>query len=357
MRSKSLLLCASLLGLSVVFMAPARAQTMNLVYANSLVKTHVQFGVMADEWIAEIRSATSGRVLIRHVPGGALLKLENMLEGLRGGVADIGVTNVSNFAGQLPIAATLAGIADITYGNKVDTIGLSLITLKLLEEFPQFSKDFEDLGLRPAVWIPTPTFAVIARNPLAKLDDFKGKKIRAFGVGLPKILAAAGATPLAVAAGEVYTSLQTGVIDGAMSDQPNMLASRWYEQAKHIITTGPGAGAQTMAIGVAYIFNLNSWNKISKADQAIIGRINSKFTLAAGRRMQATGEQASVELKTKGVTISHLSNEETAELARRLPDLLKTAAEIMNTAGRPGTAIVKRYTELADAYAKGLLKP
>ncbi|RYF25783.1 MAG: hypothetical protein EOO23_08835, partial [Comamonadaceae bacterium] len=280
---------ASFVGLGA---SSASAQTVNLVYANPFAKTHVQYGVLADEWIAEIRKETAGRVVIRHVPGGALLKLENMLEGLRGGVADIGVTNVSNFAGQLPIASTLAGVADINYGNKVDTVGLSLITLKLLEKFPQYRKDFDDLGLRPAAWIPTPTFAVITRAPVAKLDDFKGKKIRAFGTGFPRILTAAGATPLAISAGEVYTSLQSGVIDGSITDPPNMMSSRWYEQAKHVITTGPGAGAQTMAIGVAYIFNANSWNKISKQDQAIIEGVNAKFTLAAGKRMQAAGEQA-----------------------------------------------------------------
>lgn len=353
----NLFLSAVLAGIASLTIGAADAQTVNLVYANPFAKSHVQYGVLADEWITEIGKATEGRVVIRHIPGGALLKLENMLEGLRGGVADIGVTNVSNFAGQLPIASTLAGVADINYGNKVDTIGLSLITLKLLEEFPEYRKDFDDLGLRPAAWIPTPTFAVITRDPVRKLDEFKGKKIRAFGVGFPRILIAAGATPLSISAGEVYTSLQSGVIDGSITDPPNMVTSRWYEQAKNVITTGPGAGAQTMAIGVAYIFNKDSWNKISKQDQAIIEKVNAKFTLAAGQRMQTAGEQSLAELKTKGVTVRHLSTEETAELARRVPDALSGAASMINAAGRPGTAIVKRYTELADAYAQGKLKP
>lgn len=356
MRLK-LFISAAVAGIASLAMSAAVAQTVNLVYANPFAKTHVQYGVLADEWIAEIRKSTEGRVVIRHVPGGALLKLENMLEGLRGGVADIGVTNVSNFAGQLPIASTLAGVADINYGNKVDTIGLSLITLKLLEEFPEYRKDFDDLGLRPAAWIPTPTFAVITRAPVSRLDEFKGKKIRAFGVGFPRVLIAAGATPLAISAGEVYTSLQAGVIDGSITDPPNMVSSRWHEQAKHVITTGPGAGAQTMAVGVAYLFNKNSWNKISKQDQAIIEQVNTRFTLAAGQRMQAAGEQALVELKSKGVTVRHLSKDETAELARRVPDALSGAASMMDAAGRPGTAIVKRYTELVDAYAQGKLKP
>lgn len=332
-----------------------RAQ--NLVYANSLARNHVQFGVVADEWIDEIQRATNNRVRIRHVPGGSLLRLENMIEGLRGGVADIGVTNVSSFPGQLPITATLAGTADITLGNRLDTVGLSLVFMKLLEEFPQITQEFTDVGLVPLVWIPTYTFAVIARDPIATLADFQGKKIRAFGPNLPRILSAAGATPLSVAVAEVYTSLQTGVIDAAMTDPPNMVTGRWYEQAKNVIHTGPGVGAQTLGIGVAYIFNATSWSRISEADRATITQISRRITLASGKRMQDTGDQALVDLRARGVTTRSLSQSETAELARRTGDFAAVAEARMNELGRPGTAIITRYRQLVEEYVSGRLRP
>ncbi len=342
---------------SLLVLAGARtAGAQNLVYANSLARTHVQFGVMADEWIAQIQRATNNRVRIRHVPGGALLRLENMIEGLRGGVADIGVTNVSNFAGQLPITATLAGTADIRLGNQVDAAGLSLIHLKLLEEFPEITQEFRDAGLMPLVWIPTFTFAVIARDPIATLDDLRGKKIRAFGPNLPRILSAAGATPLSVAVGEVYTSLQTGVIDASMTDPPNMVTSRWYEQARNVITTGPRFGAQTLGVGVAYIINLNAWNRISADDQRAIVALSREITISAGQRMQETGETALRELTEKGVTVRHLSAADTEALAQRAPDFSKVAEDRMNELGRRGTAIMTRYRELLADWTAGRLR-
>lgn len=335
---------------------PGGASAQNLVYANSLARSHVQFGVMADEWIAQIQRATNNRVRIRHVPGGALLRLENMIEGLRGGVADIGVTNVSNFAGQLPITATLAGTADLRLGNQVDAVGLSRVHLKLLEEFPQITQEYRDIGLLPLVWVPTFTFAVISREPIARLEDLRGKKIRAFGPNLPRILSAAGATPLSVAVGEVYTSLQTGVIDAALTDPPNMVTGRWYEQARHVITTGPRFGAQTLGVGVAYIINLNSWNRVAAEDQRTILAISRDVTLSAGRRMQETGEAALRELAEKGVTIRHLSEADTEALARQAPDFARVAEERMNELGRPGTAIMNRYRELVAELAAGRLR-
>jgi TRAP-type C4-dicarboxylate transport system substrate-binding protein len=342
---------------SVAILAgPREAAAQNLVYANSLARTHVQFGVMADEWINQIQRATNNRVRIRHVPGGALLRLENMIEGLRGGVADIGVTNVSNFAGQLPITATLAGTADLRLGNQVDAVGLARIHLRLLEEFPQITQEFRDAGLLPLVWIPTFTFGLISREPITRLEDLRGRKIRAFGPNLPRILTAAGATPLSVAVGEVYTSLQTGVIDAAMTDPPNMVTSRWYEQARHVFTTGPRFGAQTLGVGVAYIINLNSWNRISAEDQRAITALSREVTLSAGQRMQETGEAALRELAEKGVTIRHLSAAETETLAGQAPDFSRVAEERMNELGRPGTQIMNRYRQLVADLAAGRLQ-
>src|SRR5690606_39184022 len=85
-------------------------ETFTWTYANGYAKDHVQVGVLADELIAKIEEATNGRLKIRHVPGGALLKPENMLEGVRGKVASMGSTVASFFPGQLPISATLAGL-------------------------------------------------------------------------------------------------------------------------------------------------------------------------------------------------------------------------------------------------------
>src|SRR5512139_1384195 len=103
--------------------SPATAQTVQLVYANGYARTHIQVGVVADEWIKRIDAATEGRVHIRQIAGGTLLKPENMLEGVRNKVADIGSTVVSFFPGQIPISATLAGTVDVSLGNKLDLRG------------------------------------------------------------------------------------------------------------------------------------------------------------------------------------------------------------------------------------------
>jgi TRAP-type transport system periplasmic protein len=357
MRSKSAVFGASLAIAGTLGIGHASAQTVNLVFANSLPRDHIQYGVIADEWIKRIEEVTEGRVRIRHVPGGSLLTQEQMLEGVGGGVADCGVANVSNFPGRLPIAATLAGTASVTYGNLVDTKGAGAITWQLAKDFPEYLQEFRDQGVFPVVWVPTSHFAILSKTPINSLADFEGLKIRSFGPNLPRMLAAAGATPMAVAVLEVYTSLQTGVLDAGMTDLPMMNTGRWYEQAKHLVTTGPRAGAMTVAAGVAYMCNLNSWNRISEADRDLIAQVSEETNMYAALRLDKLGQEMFDELRSKGVEIYHLTEAETEELARRSPDFLAEAAKVINDAGKPGTAIVERYRELATSYAEGRWNP
>ena len=61
-------------------------------------------------------------------------------------------------------------------------------------------------------------------------------------------LKAMGAAPTPMSLGEVYTGLQTGVIDGAEHDAPTVLALKWYEVAKQITLTKHIYNPQTAII-------------------------------------------------------------------------------------------------------------
>lgn len=355
MRNK--LISAALLTGAVFLASPASAQGVQLVYANGYARTHVQVGVVADEWIKRIDAATEGRVKIRQVAGGTLLKPENMVEGIRGKVADIGSTVVSFFPGQLPISATLAGTVDITTGNKLDLKGVTAISSRLSEEFQAMADEYRKLGLVPIYWVPTPAYAIISKKPIQSLADFRGQKTRAFGTALPKLLDATGAVPVAMAFGEIYTSLQTGVLDAALTDPPAMVVGRFGEVAKNVITTGPKDGAITMIAPVVYFFNEESWKKLPPQDQQAIQRVSREMIPYGADKMIETQNTAFGELAKVGVTVHRLSEAEAAELAKRAPDFFKMAADSLNEKGLPGTALIDRYKALADEYISGKWKP
>ena len=339
-------LLGGLLLQAVTLAASSPSAAVELVYANGYARGTISTGIIADEWIKQIEAATQRRVTIRHVPGGALLKPENMLEGVRNGVADIGSAVVPFFPGQLPISATLAGTVDLVDGNKLTPKDSIAIVQKLLEEHSAFRDEYDRLNLRAAFWIAAAPYVVISAKRLENLDDFKGLKIRTFGENMRKIIAATGAAPISMAFSEVYTSLQTGVIDAAVTDAPAMVTNRLYEVAKFVMTTGPRNGAQTAIPSIVFVFNKASWAKIPASDQAIIEQVSRKMLPEGAQRISDAQEAAVKQLRERGVKISHLSEKETAELAARAGDFYSLAAEEITKAGFPGNAILQSYRTL-----------
>lgn len=328
----------------------AKAQQINWVYSNGYAKDHFQTGLLADEFFKRIEKETDGRLKIRHVAGGALLKPENTIEGVRGRVANLGSTVVSFFPGQLPISATLAGLVDLNYGNKLELEDVANLTSSLLKEVPEFSAEYEKLGLKVLMFVPSPAYAIISNEPIANLDDLRSKKIRTLGNVLPKLMEAGDAVALSVAFGEIYTSLQTGVIDGAMTDPPAMLNAKFQEVAKNLLTTGPGAGAFTAIAPVAFIVNLDDWNALPADIQETVIRVAAEMAPVAAKQVADFSGKAFGEMEAAGVTIHHLSQEDTDKLAAQAPDFMAYAAGVLKENGLPGDEIIAKYRSLADSY-------
>lgn len=357
MRRLGLLTAAATLVCGFALSSARAQETIDWVYANGYAKNHPQVGALADEFIARVEKATDGRLRIRHVPGGALLKPENMIEGLRGGIANMGSTVVSFFPGQLPISATLASLVDLRIGNALDFEELSAITTQLLNDVPEFSQEYEKLGLKAIWFVPSPAYAIISNEPITELADFSGKKIRTLGNVLPKLLDAVGAVPVSVAFGEIYTSMQTGVLDGAMTDPPAMLSGKFQEVGENLITTGPEQGAKTAIAPVAYIVNLESWNALPEDIRKAVEDVAAEMRSVGAAKMAEVASGALAELEEGGVAVHHLSQAETDEWAEKAPDFYELAAGVLNDSNLPGDEIVARYKELAEGYIAGTLKP
>lgn len=333
------------------------AAQVNLVYNNAFHRSDPQTGVIADIWIDRITAATNGRVSIRHVPGGSLLKAEGTLEGIRRGVADAGAATIVYHIGELPISAALAGSFDVEYGNKLDLLGVSAVTSKLYREFPEFQQEYEELGVKPLLFIPAGQYSMIGNARIASVDDFRDQKIRAFGSSLPLFFDALGAVPMQIAFGEIYTSLQTGVIDATITNPTAMIPAGLHEVSKYAVTTGPGLGTSMAGPTVAYTINLSSWERIPERDRDIIERVSAAMTPIAAHVMTEGTQETYEKLKAAGIEILHLSQEDTLKMAELAPDFFEREAQRLNERGLPGTRLFERYRELADAYAAGEWKP
>lgn len=338
-------------------LAQAQApKAVELTLASGFAPTHVQAGAIPHEWSAEVEKATNGRIKIKGVYGGSLLSPTDTLEGVRGGIADLGVMVPAYWPGQLPVTSALSGLLDLGLLGRLDLNGSGLLAHKLYEEYPAFSQEYRRLGIRPLLWLPTVPYRVITTFPVRTTDDLKGVKIRAFGTYLPKLLQAVGAVPVAVSAGELYTSLQTGVVKGAITDPLFMASSKIYEPARHILDLGPRGGTPTAIAAVFVAINEKGWEKIAPGDQRAILEMSRRLAPRYYAQMAGAADHALQAMKREKVTVTQLPEPEVARWAKASPDWYDLIAKDLDGKGMPGTEIVKRYQTLVKDYAEGRLK-
>ena len=104
-----------------------------------------------------------------------------------------------------------------------------------------------------------------SEHPLRSIEDLKGLKIRVQENQLNlAMIAALGASATPMPYGEVYSSLQTGVIDAAENNYPSYYSSKHYEVAGNYILDGHQRVPEVLLMSKA------SWDKLSPEDQTII---------------------------------------------------------------------------------------
>ena len=165
-----------------------------------------------------------------------------------------------------------------------------------------FLKGVEKAGLIGLSW-----FDAGARNfynskkPVTKLEDLKGLKIRVQESQLMMgMVAALGASATPMAYGEVYSGLQTGVIDGAENNWPSYDSVSHYEVAKYYVLD------EHTRVPEMQMVSKITWEKFSPEDQKIIKECALE-SAKLERELWAAKESASeAKVKAAGSVITEL---------------------------------------------------
>ncbi len=94
----------------------------------------------------------------------------------------------------------------------------------------QFVQALEEKGLKKLAYIDSGSRDTLTQIAVRSPADMKGQKIRVMASPvMVKTMEAIGATGVPVAWAELYTALQTGVVDGAENNHPSVVAKKFYE--------------------------------------------------------------------------------------------------------------------------------
>lgn len=120
-------------------------------------------------------------------------------------------------------------------------------------------------GLKMLTVHAWPSQQLYSNAPIRTLADWRGKKIRVYGAESSDMVRALGGAPVSVPFGEVYTALQRGVVDGAVTSATNAEPMKFFEVSKYLnYWYFSGASLEFLAV------NQKAWNGLPADLQQLV---------------------------------------------------------------------------------------
>ena len=231
---------------------------MVLTLAHGLSETHTVHIAMT-EFADKVEERTNGRIQVRILPNGQLGSENENIEQLMAGV--ISMTKVS-----------APGLA--TYNESYHAFGLPYI-FDDTEDFyhvmdssqmQDFFLSSSDDGFVTLTYYTSGARSFYTKNKAIRTPaDLKGLKIRVQDMkSQTDMMKALGGIPVAMSYGDVYTTLQTGIIDGTENNETALTTGKHGEICKVYSTD------QHAMIPDVMVMSAKVWKTISPEDQQII---------------------------------------------------------------------------------------
>ena len=242
--------------------AAASDPKVTLVYAevNPLDTIVGQTGSHFKEKVEEL---TGGSVVVDVQASGVLGSENDVLDAILGGSTSIDISRISAFA-LTSYGCNKSKLLSIpfTFENRAHFWNFANSDLA-----PEFLNEPQELGLpvRGVFYGEEGFRHFFTVKPVAAIGDLKGMKLRVSNDPVMNgMVEGLGANPTVVAFGELYSALQTGVVDGAEQPIANYKSNAFPEVANNLILDGHTLGA------VQAVITDNAWGKLTANQQAAV---------------------------------------------------------------------------------------
>ena len=304
---------AFLIASSIVLAGGCKAttDTKSLKLAHGLDPTHPVSKAM--EFMADrCAEISEGKLLIETYPSGQLGSEQQCVELLQ--IGSLAITKVSS-----------AVMESFTEQYKV--LGLPYIFKSKEHSFRVLDGDIGDelLTSTEPYWIRGLCFYdagarsfYTINTPINRPEDLKGLKIRVMkSITAMETVKALGGSPTPISWGELYTALQSGVVDGAENNPPSFYTSHHYEVCKYY-----SINEHTMVPDVL-IISKKIWDDLTEQQKSWLQQAVDE-SVVKQRQLWAESEKESLEeVQKAGVTVTYPDKTPFAEKVKYIPELYK----------------------------------
>jgi TRAP-type C4-dicarboxylate transport system substrate-binding protein len=289
----------------------------------------------------ELKTTGNYEIKWQEAYGGQIVKPRGVLDGIKGGLGDIGIVTTIFHNSKLPSQ----GISAVTPFVAPDARVVAKAVDEIAREFPQMARELDNENqVYLATGVVLDTYQIFSKTPINSLDDLKGKKVAGAGYNLRYLEGIEGAAGVRGGLPNFYNMLQTGVVDAAMLWPEAAKTFKIAEVAPYMLKVDLGAvNSKTVTV------NKDVWNKLPDEVKAVLQKVAIEYRdHVAGVAMDEAA--ASLEAyRQGGGTVVEMSLEARTAWANSMPNIAVEWAKELDKAGAPGSDMLKAYMEKLKA--------
>ena len=262
------------------------------------------------QFVDEVKKRTNGQLVITYRPAGELpIRGTEVLKAVGENQVESGNVFAGFISGSIPMASITSMPLLVTSQKEYEEV-MPIVSKYLTPEFNKF-------GVIPLFTYSMPVMNIYGRgNPIRKLSDFAGRKIRTTDSAEAEFVKIVGASSMTLDTAEVATAIDRGVADGFTTTSYNILESHWAEFTKW--SWSPGL----YVAGPCYILvNKQAYDALPADVRRVLTEVGQEFGSKLTAENFANEASAEKTLHDKyGVEFVVPSNDELKGVTSRMKD-------------------------------------
>ena len=248
---------------------------------------------MAQFFADELSSRTDGAITVQIFPNGQLGTDAQMIDGVRSGIIDISLVGLNNLTGLMPDGGAFE--LPFMFPTRADAYAA-------LDGAPgqTVAAEFEQNGMK-LLGYPENGYRNMTNNrgPIVEPSDVEGLQMRVNNSkALNDMFTLLGAAPQQLPVAELYTALETGVVDSQDHPIAVTLSFKFYEVQEYLSLT------QHAYAALAFFMNLDKFNGLSAEHQEVVLE-TARDAVAMQRELSQSNEEERIaELEANGMVVN-----------------------------------------------------
>jgi tripartite ATP-independent transporter DctP family solute receptor len=280
--------------------APAFAQAKTVFKASDVHPAGYPTVAATESLGKKLEAATNGRLSVQMYPSMQLGGEKETIEQTQ--IGAIQMTRVS--VGALGPVVDELNVLNIPFLFKSTAHAQKVLDGEIGAELLEKVGSNANAGLIGLCWMDAGARSFYnTKHPIKTIADMKGLKVRVIGNPMFVDMAnALGANGVAMGYDQVFSALQTGVIDGAENNPPSFVFDNHYTAAKFYTLT------EHLIVPEMLVFSKRVWNTLSKDDQALLMKLGREAQMEERVLWTKYEQEAMAKARSAGVEIIEIAD-------------------------------------------------